>query len=94
MEEKSAKPDYPNARDGRSPWLELWLHPRQVTRWFLNSDDPWKNALLLAVLSGALGGLSTASGDNWGDDLSMPGLIIRALVVGSIGGLLGYYLGA
>lgn len=94
MEEKSANSDRSHARDGRSPWLELWLHPRQVTRWFLNSDDPWKNALLLAVLSGALGGLSTASGDNWGDDLSIPGLIIRALVVGSIGGLLGYYLGA
>ncbi|MEJ8302488.1 YIP1 family protein [Saccharibacillus sacchari] len=94
MDERLNKPEFSGTRDGRSPWLELWLHPRQVTRWFLDSDDPLKNALLLIVLSGAVGGFSTASGANWGDELSMPGLIIRAVIVGALGGLLSYYLGA
>jgi len=94
MEEKSANSDRSHARDGRSPWLELWLHPRQVTRWFLHSGAPLKNALLLAVIAGVLSAFNTASGGNWGDESSLPMLVVRAVLTGGAAGLLGYYVGA
>ncbi len=95
MEEKSVNSDHPHARDGRSPWLELWLHPRQVTRWFLHSSDPLKNALLLSVIAGVLSAFSSASDDSWGEaHYALPLWVVRVVLTGVIGGLLGYYVGA
>jgi len=84
----------PHQRDRRSPWLELWVHPRQVTRWFLHSTEPLKNALPLALLAAIFSAFNTASSRNWGDDSSVIGMIFRILITGLISGLAGYYIGA
>ncbi|NGZ75560.1 Yip1 family protein [Saccharibacillus alkalitolerans] len=87
-------PDESGIRNGRSPWLEVWLHPRQVTRWFLDSANPLRGALALALVSGVLNAFNSASNGNWGDVYSTGGLIARAIVIGLIGGLIGYYVGS
>ncbi|OWR27091.1 hypothetical protein CDO73_22830 [Saccharibacillus sp. O23] len=79
---------------GLSPWRHIWLHPRLVARDFLYSADPLRNALLLALIAGCFTALNTASTRNWGDDMSTGGLIASVVIVGLIGGLLTYYLGA
>lgn len=79
---------------GLSPWRHIWLHPRLVTRDFLHSADPLRNALLLALIAGCVNALNTASTRSWGDDMSTGGLIASVIIVGLISGLLTYYLGA
>ncbi len=79
---------------GLSPWRDIWIHPRLVARDFLYSADPLRNALALALIAGLFTALNTASTRNWGDDMSTGGLIASVVIVGLIGGLLTYYLGA
>lgn len=79
---------------GLSPWRDIWMHPRLVARDFLYSADPLRNALPLALIAGLFTALNTASTRNWGDAMSTGGLIASVVIVGLIGGLLTYYLGA
>lgn len=79
---------------GLSPWRDIWLHPRLVTRDFLYSSDPLRNALWLALITGVFNAMDRASSSNQGDDVSTLGLIFSILVSGLISGLLTYYVGS
>ncbi|OWA33711.1 hypothetical protein B9G55_20455 [Saccharibacillus sp. O16] len=78
---------------GLSPWKDIWLHPRLVTRDYLHSADPLKNALLLALAAGIFNTMDRASSSNQGDDLSTFGLILNILISGLLSGLVMYYVG-
>lgn len=78
----------------RSPWLRVWLQPKRVTREYLDSSDPRRNALLLSMIASVLNAFDTAAGSNWGDDRSMPVLIVQAVLIGLFVGFAGYYIAA
>ncbi|GGN90723.1 Yip1 family protein [Saccharibacillus kuerlensis] len=80
------------APSGLSPWLRVWIHPRQVTRDFLYSSNPLKNALLLALIAGIFNALNSASGRNAGDDMSAGGIAVSVVISGIVGGLATYYI--
>jgi hypothetical protein len=74
-----------------SPWKDIWLRPRAVIRSYLDSNDPLKNAIWIALAGGYVGALNQASYRNMGDELSLLSILMAAVVSGAIGGLLTLY---
>ncbi|CAM4259261.1 Yip1 family protein [Saccharibacillus endophyticus] len=93
-EQHGSRREEDRARGGLSPWLRVWIHPRQVTRDFMRSSDPLRGALLLALIAGVFNALNTASTRNSGDVMSAGSLAVSVLLGGLIGGLATYYIGA
>lgn len=95
-------PERPNGRrpengptpSGLSPWLSVWIHPRRVTRDFMHSSNPLRNALWLAIIAGMFNALNTASTRNLGDQMSGAGIAMTVLITGILTGLGTYYIGA
>ncbi|MDO3410751.1 Yip1 family protein [Saccharibacillus sp. CPCC 101409] len=84
----------PEAEPIGSPWLNVWIHPRQVTSGFIRSGNPTRNALVLAMIAGIFNSMNSASARNLGDTMSMGELMGSFLVGGAVGGLLTYYIGS
>lgn len=93
-EQQGSRREEDRALGGLSPWLRVWIHPRQVTRDFMRSSDPLRGALLLALIAGVFNALNTASTRNSGDVMSAGSLAVSVLLGGLIGGLATYYIGA
>ncbi len=75
-----------------NPFLTIWTRPRATIRGIVDTD-PSLHVTPLAMIGGVLQALNRASMRNAGDQLSTPTILIGALVGGSIGGLLGLYVG-
>lgn len=93
-DQRNSRPEEERSLGGLSPWLRVWIHPRQVTRDFMRSSDPLRGALLLALIAGVFNALNTASSRNSGDAMSAGGLAVSVLLGGVIGGFVTYYIGA
>lgn len=89
---RGGQADSRHTPSGLSPWRGVWMHPRLVTRDFIYSARPLRGALLLALIASMFGALNTASTRNWGDDMSLPMLVLSVMVTGLISGLVTYYV--
>jgi hypothetical protein len=81
-----------HADSDTSPFVTIWLHPRNTIRGILDTDASYL-VVPLAAAGGALEALSRASEKNAGDVLSLPVILAIALIGGPLGGVLGLYLG-
>jgi hypothetical protein len=80
------------ASDGdASPFVSIWLHPRDTIRGILDRD-PTYLVIPLAAVGGIFQAISRASDRNAADLLSLPVVLLIALIGGPIGGLLGLYV--
>jgi hypothetical protein len=75
------------------PWLSMWLRPRATVRHLVDTR-PRDGVLLLTALGGIAESLDRMSGRNAGDTMSLPVVLIVAVVFGPLGGLIGLYFGA
>ncbi|QAY67676.1 Yip1 family protein [Paenibacillus protaetiae] len=83
----------PSGGPGKWPWLEIWIKPRAISRYYLNQPYQFRKLLLLAALGGAVMGLTDASIKPETLDNNPLGLLLFGqLVLGVIGGLIGFYL--
>jgi hypothetical protein len=76
-----------------SPFVSMWLSPRDTVRGILQRDPTY-----LVVPLGAIGGvfqaLSRASEKSIGDHLSLPVILAIAIPFGAIAGVLGLHVGS
>lgn len=77
-----------------APWLKIWVSPRATIRQYLDSSDPSRHMLVLALLGGIVNALNNASAENYLDKLPVGTLIFVVLLGGMISGVIGLYLGA
>lgn len=90
----SGGPEEPQGGKPRWPWLQLWIRPRAMTRYYLNRPYSEERVLAFALIAGVIsvitrptqGALTEFSWISWS------GLLIGSAVVGAAGGLLGMYL--
>jgi hypothetical protein len=75
-----------------SPWLSIWVAPRQTIRKIIEVD-PAKNVMLLAMLAGIGNALDKASSRNAGNALPLIGILAICIILGPIGGILSLYIG-
>jgi len=75
-----------------SPWLSIWIKPRETIRRIVDSDPSYR-VLLLTALAGIGQALDRASTRNTGDDLSLPVILVICLVAGPIGSIISLYIG-
>ena len=73
------------------PWLYIWIKPRTTIRAIVD-NDPEKYVLLLAALYGINNALGEFSERYFGDSVGIIFVVFGAMVIGSIGGLIGLYL--
>jgi hypothetical protein len=76
-----------------SPFVAVWLRPRDTVRSIVNSD-PTYLVIPLAAVGGIVQTLDRAMGKNAGDVISLPILLLMVLIAGPIGGVLGLQIGA
>lgn len=74
-----------------SPWLTIWIRPRQTIRRIVDSD-PEHQVMLLAMLGGIIQVLNQSSTRNAGDILSLPIILIICAMAGPIVGIILLYL--
>lgn len=87
-------PGEPERGKPRWPWLELWIRPRAVTRYYLNLPYSKERVLAFALISGVISGVTRPAQRaltefSW---ISWPVLLLGSVIVGAIGGLLCMYL--
>ena len=70
--------------------VKLWLHPR-ATLQFILTHCPDKYVPALLVLGGIVRSLDRAQRTNMGDKMSLPGVLLMAILVGGAFGWLTYY---
>ena len=87
--ENAAQSDSPSWP--KNPWISIWSQPRDTIRAIVQVD-PKRHVILLAALAGVGRILDRASANNWGDDTSLPLIILIALIGGSIGGIISLYI--
>ena len=73
------------------PWLKIWTAPRGTIRAIVDTD-PTRYVLLLAVIGGIAELLNRASTQDLGDTWPVVGIVLLALLLGSIGGILSLYI--
>lgn len=79
----------------QSPWLTMWIKPRETMREILNKHYPEYIILILSILSGIDDLLNRAVSQNLGDKgTTYITIILKAIGEGSIIGILWLYLGA
>lgn len=76
-----------------SPFLSIWLKPRQTIRRIVMSD-PNKHVKLLAMLAGIGQALDRAASQNLGEKVPLVAVLALALLLGPIGGLLTLSVGS
>jgi hypothetical protein len=79
------------ASDG-SPFVSMWLSPRDTFRSILQRD-PTYLVIPLAAVGGIFQALARASDRGAGDLLSLPIILALTIPLGAIGGLIGLYFG-
>jgi hypothetical protein len=79
------------AESDASPFVSIWLNPRDTVRAILQRD-PTYLVLPLAALSGVFQTLARASDRSAGDMLSLPAILALAISLGAIGGMVGVYI--
>lgn len=77
---------------GIAPWLSVWTRPRDTIRQFLNSSNPTKHMIVIAMLSGVISSLNQASTKNQLDEMSWISLTIIIILAGMVGGIISLYL--
>ncbi len=77
---------------GRNPWLTIWTSPRATMREILDTD-PKRMVPPLALVGGFISALDRAAFKNLGDHLSLPAIFLTCAIGGSLGGILGLYVG-
>ncbi len=75
-----------------TPWLAMFVRPRQTMRQILD-DDPTRLVALLAMLGGVLTVLDSASIDSMGERIPVPTIFAMAIPVGVLTGFIMLYLG-
>ena len=81
----------PQPRWPDKPWLKIWTEPRGTIRAIVDTD-PTRYVLLLAVIGGIAESLNRASTQDLGDTWPVVGIVLLALLLGSIGGILSLYI--
>lgn len=76
----------------QSPFLTIWIRPRDTIRRIVDTN-PTRHVLLLAALSGAAESLDRAIGEGMGDRVSLPIVLVIVLALGPIGGIVTLYVG-
>ncbi|MDY7041747.1 MAG: Yip1 family protein, partial [Chloroflexota bacterium] len=69
-----------------SPWLTIWVKPRQTIRRIVDSD-PQHQVILLAMLGGIFQVLNQSSSRHLGDTLSLPIIFLLCGIAGPIVGI-------
>ncbi|GGG85345.1 Yip1 family protein [Paenibacillus radicis (ex Gao et al. 2016)] len=77
-----------------SPWLAVWIRPRETVREQLDTGQPIKWMIPIALGAGILNVLDRASSRSMGDTMSMGALLALVIIGGMIAGLVGLYLGS
>ncbi|MDF2927568.1 MAG: hypothetical protein K0R57_6482 [Paenibacillaceae bacterium] len=77
-----------------NPWLSVWVRPRKTVRAFLDSAEPEKGMIPIAMLSGIINALNRASVRNLGDDTGLLSIFVVAILGGAFFGIIGLYLGS
>jgi hypothetical protein len=80
-----------SSTDG-SPFVGMWLSPRDTVRSILQRD-PTYLVIPLAAIGGVFQALARASDRSAGDLLSLPIILALVIPLGAIGGLIGLYFG-
>ncbi len=76
-----------------SPFLSIWLHPRDTIRRIV-ATDPRRYVLTIVMLAGIFGALDRLSARNAGDLLSFQTILLLAVIIGPLGGIIGLYVSA
>ena len=76
-----------------NPWLSIWMRPRATMRHILDTDPGGYVLALAAAGRGSAAQLDRATQRNAGDVLSLPTILVLAVILGPIGGILVLYLG-
>jgi hypothetical protein len=76
-----------------SPFVGVWLSPRNTVRGILDSDPKYL-VLPLAAIGGIFQSLNRLMDRNAADMISLPILLLLAVTAGPIGGILGLHIGA
>ena len=74
-----------------SPWITIWVEPRQTIRRVVDSD-PQHQVILLAILGGIIQVLNQSSSRNLGDTLSLPIIFLVCGIAGPIVGIVLLYV--
>ncbi len=74
-----------------SPWLSIWLQPRQTMR-RIAQRDPDELIILLVSFGGFSEILANASRFNLGDQISIPLIFAMAVIMGPIIGITGMFI--
>jgi hypothetical protein len=77
----------------KSPFVTMWLSPRDTVRSIVSSD-PTYLVIPLAAATGVAQALDRAVGKNAGDVISLPVILLIVMIGGPIGGVIGLHLGA
>jgi hypothetical protein len=81
-----------HADTGASPFVSMWLRPRDTIRRIVRGD-PSHLVLPLAAAGGLFQTLTRASDKNAGDLLSLPVVLLLAVTLGPVFGIIGLYIG-
>ncbi len=76
-----------------NPWISIWISPRKTVRYAID-NNMMKFALILALVAGVFDSLNVASQNNIGDVMSVPMILVLAVVLGPMIGLIGWWIGA
>jgi hypothetical protein len=74
-----------------SPFLSIWVKPRETIRRIVDTD-PTQHVVLLAMLAGIGQALDRASSRNTGDSLPLVAILAVCIIAGPIGGIISLYL--
>jgi hypothetical protein len=75
-----------------NPFRTIWTRPRATIRGIVDTN-PTLHVIPLAMIGGAIQSLDNAATRNAGDRLALPAILIMAIAGGSIGGVIGLYVG-
>lgn len=89
--ENHYEPPYKRDPEGLAPWLSVWVRTRETIRQFLDSSNPTRNMIVIALLAGIVSALNQASSRGYLDNSSLGSLIFVVIAGGMIGGLVSLY---
>ncbi|MGM0883928.1 MAG: YIP1 family protein [Bacillota bacterium] len=89
--ENHYEPAYKRDPEGLAPWLRVWMRTRETIRHFLDSSNPTRHMIIIALLAGIVNALNQASSKGYLDDSSVGALIFVVIAGGIIGGLVSLY---
>jgi hypothetical protein len=89
--ENHYEPPYKRDPEGLAPWLNVWVRTRETIRQFLDSSNPPRHMIVIALLAGIVNALNQASSRGYLDDSSLGTLIFVVIAGGIIGGLVSLY---